>query len=361
MTTYEIEAEVVRAREGDETAFRRLVDGTANTVCSIALSIVRNVEASEDVAQEVFLAAWRNLRNLRNPSSFLPWLRQVTRNQAHLWRRNHGQEISDELVMATASDPAPSADARLLASETERLLREVLDEIPDEAREVLVLYYREESSTRQVAGLLGLSEPAVRQRVSRARQLVRSEMLERFSTTVGRTSPGAVFGSMVAAALAASAPSVSAAVAMSSSATLGTTAATVAKATLTGGILGWIGVLMGMRALEPAFDEREARDLRRFRNTILVIVTAGCAAVAFSVRSVVLMLVVVQTLYITVACIYALWLPKILRPRLDALRAESPSVARQTRRRWMWSTIAPAAGAAIGGLFLMAVVVVIMR
>ena len=82
-----LESDVLLASNGDEAAFRRLVDESANTVCSIALAIVRNVQASEDVAQEVFLAAWSNLKKLRNPASFLPWLRQVTRNQAHLWRR----------------------------------------------------------------------------------------------------------------------------------------------------------------------------------------------------------------------------------------------------------------------------------
>lgn len=50
--------------KGDEAAFRRLVDRSANTVCSIALAIVRNVEASEDIAQEAFLAAWSSLRTL---------------------------------------------------------------------------------------------------------------------------------------------------------------------------------------------------------------------------------------------------------------------------------------------------------
>lgn len=53
-----LESDVLRAGNGDEAAFARLVERTANTVCSIALAIVRNVEASEDIAQEAFLAAW---------------------------------------------------------------------------------------------------------------------------------------------------------------------------------------------------------------------------------------------------------------------------------------------------------------
>lgn len=119
--------------------------------------------------------------------------------------------------------------------------------------------------------------------------------------------------------------------------------------------------MMGLRAFHPPFDEREARGLRRFRNVVLLVTTIGCAAVAASIESILLMLVAVQTLYISVACLYAFWLPKILAPRLEALRAHDPEVARQTRRRLIWSTVAPAAGAAIGGLFLMAMFLVVTR
>src|SRR4051794_26360974 len=81
--THALEPHVLAAAEGDREAFARLVDATGSLVCSIAVAILRDVEMSRDVAQDVFLAAWQNLRKLRNPASFLPWLRQMTRNQAH--------------------------------------------------------------------------------------------------------------------------------------------------------------------------------------------------------------------------------------------------------------------------------------
>ena len=70
------------AVRGDREAYGRIVAGCQTTVTSIALAIVRDVHASEDIAQEAFLSAWQNLRKLNNPASFLPWLRQITRNLA---------------------------------------------------------------------------------------------------------------------------------------------------------------------------------------------------------------------------------------------------------------------------------------
>lgn len=350
MHTNTLESDVLLASEGDEAAFRRLVDGSANTVCSIALAIVRNVHASEDVAQEVFLAAWANLKKLRNPASFLPWLRQVTRNQAHLWQRSHGRELADEATLASALDARPTAADHLLADEERRELNEALDRLPDDAREVLILYYREESSSRQVALLLGISEEAVRQRLSRARGLLREEMLNRFAATVTRTAPGAAFGNMVAGALAMSAPAISAAAA-------GATAATIAKATLLGGAVGWFGVLLGMRYLQPVFDEEEGRALKRFRNTVLAVVTLGCVAVALSLSSAMRLLITVQSMYFVLALLYVVWLPRILERRMAWEKSVNPEQAKKTRRQWIWATIGRAVGAAIAGAMLMALAV----
>jgi RNA polymerase sigma factor (sigma-70 family) len=358
MDTATLESDVMLAGRGDEAAFHRLVERSANTVCSIALAIVRNVEASEDIAQEAFLAAWTNIRSLRNPASFMPWLRQVTRNQAHLWQREHRREIADDAVVAAAADARPSATDSLLAEEERRLLTEVLDQLPDEAREVLVLYYREGSSTRHVAQLLGISDDAVRQRLSRSRTLLREEMLQRFGRTLARTAPGAAFATAVAGALTVSAPTASAAIVASSASTLGTlSAATVVKASAVGGLFGWFGVLMGMRSLQPHFDEQEARALRRFRNVVLAVVTIGCVTVPFSMTSAMRLLVTVQTLYLVIGCLYAFWLPRILDRRMAWERSVNPEMAKKNRRQWMWATIGRAAGAAIGGAFLMALAV----
>jgi Sigma-70, region 4 len=252
-------------------------------------------------------------------------------------------------------DARPSATDDLLANEERRLLADVLDQLPDDAREVLILYYREDSSTRHVAQLLGISDDAVRQRLSRSRTLLREEMLERFGRTIARTAPGAAFASAVAGALTLAAPTASAAVIAATAGKI--TAATIVKASAIGGALGWFGVLMGMRSLEPSFDEQEARELRRFRNIVLAVVTLGAVAVALSTSSALQLLITVQTMYVIIGCLYAFRLPRILDRRMAWERSVNPEMAKKNRRQWMWATIGRAVGAAIGGAMIMALIV----
>ena len=85
MTTHEfaaIDRDFRAARDGDRAAFARLVTETLRLVASIALAASTDVHESEDIAQEVFLFAWLRLREMKGPASFLPWLREVTRNRA---------------------------------------------------------------------------------------------------------------------------------------------------------------------------------------------------------------------------------------------------------------------------------------
>jgi RNA polymerase sigma factor (sigma-70 family) len=357
MNSSAIESDVLLARDGDEAAFRRLVERSANTVCSIALAITRNVHASEDVAQEAFIATWTRLKELRNPASFMPWLRQVTRNQAHLWRRENSREVGDDAKIEAAIDARPSADISYIADEEQRVLNEVLDELPDEAREVLVLYYREQSSTRQVANLLEISEEAVRQRLSRSRALLREEMLERFGRSVTRTAPGAAFFAAVAGAMTFAAPSASAAVVVSTSAKAasGAAGAAILKSIALGGLFGWFGVFMGMQELLPFHDEQEARELRKFRDIVLAVITLGSIAIAFSVtQSWLMSLFAIQATYIAIGYLYLMRLPRILERRMQWEQSLNPDAAKQSRRQWMWATTGRALGAATGGAVLMA-------
>ena len=85
-----IQAQLPAAARGDAAAYGRIVAGCQGMVTAIALSIVRDVPASEDIAQDAFISAWQNLRKLGNPSSFLPWLRQITRNLARDHLRSQG-------------------------------------------------------------------------------------------------------------------------------------------------------------------------------------------------------------------------------------------------------------------------------
>lgn len=170
-----LEPDVAAAAKGDSNAFARLVDETKNTVTSIGFAILRDADLTQDVAQEVYLAAWRNLGKLRDATSFVPWLRQTTRNRAHHALRGRVRRArritADQTgsLLAAAADPRPDAMDAIVAAEERAAVARAVDGLPVGAREVVILFYREGESVRQVAELLDLSEAAVKQRLSRAR------------------------------------------------------------------------------------------------------------------------------------------------------------------------------------------------
>ena len=200
-----LEADFIAARRGDQDAFARLVRATQRMVASIALSVTRDIQLSEDIAQETYLKAWHKLTAMNHPDSFLPWLRQVTRNQAidHVRRRRH-QELSlgeSDARMMHAVDHGPGPEASLLGVEQSAILACALDGIPDESREVLLLFYREGQSSRQVADLLGLSDGAVRKRLQRARDVLHAGLLTQVGEVARTSAPGSAFTAVVAASL----------------------------------------------------------------------------------------------------------------------------------------------------------------
>lgn len=210
-----LEQELPAATRGDQHAYGRIVVACQNTVTAIALAITRDVQASEDIAQEAFLKAWQNLSKLNNSTSFLPWLRQITRNLARDWLRSHRNRPltgeGAEIAIGMAADPSPSPSEHLLRAEEEIVAADIISALPEDSREVLLLYYREGQSSQQVANLLGLSDAAVRKRLSRARGTVREELMKRFSDFARSTAPGAAFALAVSSALMIAAPAASAA------------------------------------------------------------------------------------------------------------------------------------------------------
>jgi RNA polymerase sigma factor (sigma-70 family) len=210
-----LQRELPAAAGGDHRAYGRIVGACQNTVTAIALAITRDVGASEDIAQEAFLKAWQRLDRLKSATSFLPWLRQITRNLArdHL-RAHRNRPLSGEgaeIAIQMAADPAPTPSERLLRTEEEVVATDIISALPEESRETLLLYYREGQSSQHVAMLLGLSDAAVRKRLSRARGTVREEMLKRFGEFARATAPSAAFAVTMSSALMVAAPGASAA------------------------------------------------------------------------------------------------------------------------------------------------------
>ncbi len=275
--------DVLRAQSGDVLAFTRLVKASQNLVASIAFAHVRDRTHSEDVSQEVFLQAWRQLKSLKNPSSFLPWLRTLARHRSiSAIRAAPPAAINEtsllEEIEAIGFDP----EARLSAAQQSALLAAALDQLPCETRELLLLYYREGQNSRHIAELLGLTEDSVRQRLGRARGSLRARLLPTIATLALVTGPSAGFSSALALGLSTTATAT-----VGAGSAIGKTGFSVSSvllpafAWLSGLFAGFMGIYWGLRAESRQLSDFAKPALKRLGIAIVLWVTLAGMAILF--------------------------------------------------------------------------------
>lgn len=355
------------AQRGDRDAYGRIVLACQNMVTAIALAITRDVQASEDIAQDAFLKAWKHLGSLKNPDSLLPWLRQITRNLArdHL-RAAQYRPLSGEgaeIAISLTADTAPTPSELALQTEQEKVAAEIIASLPEDSREVLLLFYRESQSSQQVAHLLGMTDAAVRKRLSRARTFVRDELMKHFGEFARGTAPGAAFASVVLGAITLAAPPTAAAAVLTTGSAvagkgvlklLGASFGAIAIGLVAGIGSVWFGI---RKQLRDPLDAQERRALLAYGvfNTLWILAFMAGISVLANVPGWIphMALTLAYVGGISWAC--SRWLPKILARRRARDLALDPIVtAEQLRRQCIRGRIGMALGLvlAIGGLLV---------
>ena len=190
---------------GDREAFRQIVERHQTLVCSIAYCATGSLTLSEDLAQETFLAAWRQLPELRDPSKLRPWLCGIARFVVGKELRRQGREpVHDAEPLEsvnelTTMELLPSE--RVINTEEQAILWHCVARVPEIYREPLVLFYRENQSIERVAEALELTEDAVAQRLARGRKLLQEQALAYMEGALRSTKPSHAFTIGVLAAL----------------------------------------------------------------------------------------------------------------------------------------------------------------
>jgi RNA polymerase sigma factor (sigma-70 family) len=223
---------VTASLSGSREAFGQIVGRYQSLVCSLAYNATGSLTQSEDVAQETFLTAWRRLRELREPAKLRPWLCQIARHRAfdalRRQKRVEPLEAADDAASIELSPPEQT-----ISNEEEAILWRSVGQIPESYREPLILFYREGHSVRRVAEALDLTEDTVKQRLSRGRKLLHTEVMAFVEGTLERTTPREAFTQAVLSALPPS-----------TGASLGSA---VVKGALAKGIMGglaWFGLII---------------------------------------------------------------------------------------------------------------------
>lgn len=198
------------AMGGNTAAFEQIVKTYQSLVCAITFSGTGRVDVSEELAQETFLRAWKNLRQLKEPSGFRAWLCAIARNIVSNYYRGKKTLPLDPADLDGLSDSSVDPANNLIAREELVMLERALMLIPADYREPLVLFYRQGKSTKEAAAALGLKESTVRMRLHRARQMLREEMAARLERTLEQTAPGRTFTKTVMLAVGGAAVGISA-------------------------------------------------------------------------------------------------------------------------------------------------------
>jgi RNA polymerase sigma-70 factor (ECF subfamily) len=176
---------VKAAKSGDAAAFEELVNRYERKIFRLTMNITRNREDAEDAMQDAFMKAYSHLNTFQEDSRFYTWLVRIAANEAlmRLRKRRPNQvsldepvEGEDDLMPREIRDWGPSPEQRFAQSEMRGILDQVIDQLDADFRTVFVLRDIEELSTEETAAVLGLSVPAVKSRLLRARLKLRQKL-----------------------------------------------------------------------------------------------------------------------------------------------------------------------------------------
>lgn len=180
---------VAAAKAGDISAFETLVGRYERKIFRLAQNITQNREDAEDAMQESFLKAFEHLGEFQGNSRFYTWLVRIAVNQSLMKLRRRrpnvvslDQELDtgEDMVPREVEDWGPSPEERYGQTELAGILGKVIGELDPPFRVVFQLRDIEELSTEETAEALGLSVPAVKSRLLRARLKLREKLNQYF-------------------------------------------------------------------------------------------------------------------------------------------------------------------------------------
>ncbi len=181
---------VERAKNGDDDAFSEIVlhyeKFVYNTACKALSAGGRSTDGADDIAQQAFIKAWRNLGSFRGDCTFSTWIYRITVNTARDVLRYESRRGTVSLVKDTEDEddgsewdvPVTSGDTvpedALGRKETILAVRRAIEELPEDQRQVIVLRDLHELSYQEIGEMLGLEPGTVRSRINRGRQKLKN-------------------------------------------------------------------------------------------------------------------------------------------------------------------------------------------
>jgi RNA polymerase sigma-70 factor (ECF subfamily) len=172
---------MLRVRAGDTAPFEILLRRHRLPLVSYFHRMVRDQGLAEDLAQEVFLRVYKSRERYQPEARFTTWLYRIATNLALNAIRDRRDEVSDAAseegdgspMLERFVDPQPSVEQRLMQGDRERLIRQAVEALPENQRAAVILHKYQEVDYRQIAGILSVSESAVKSLLFRAYEALR--------------------------------------------------------------------------------------------------------------------------------------------------------------------------------------------
>ena len=181
---------VAKAQAGDAQAFTDLVNRYERKIYRIAKHITQNDEDAEDVLQETFLKAYEHLSGFQGNSKFYTWIVRIAVNESLMkLRKRKGDrtvpldepmDTGEEMVTREIAVWEDNPEQRYSREEIQDILERAVESLKPDFRTVFTLRDIEELSTEETAEALGISVPAVKSRLLRARLALREKLTRQF-------------------------------------------------------------------------------------------------------------------------------------------------------------------------------------
>jgi len=179
---------ISKVLSGDFQAYAGLVNRYQNYVFTLCIRMVKSREDAEEVAQDVFIKAYKYLADFRGASKFSTWLYTIVNNTCITFLRKkklsiHSLDNEKVFEIAESRDSGLSANMIEQKSRIEMVTNAVSMLGPDDA-EIITLFYKGEQSLEEIAGILGLETNTVKVRLHRARTRLKQKMETYFAEEV---------------------------------------------------------------------------------------------------------------------------------------------------------------------------------
>jgi RNA polymerase sigma-70 factor (ECF subfamily) len=179
---------ISKVLSGDQQAYAELVNRYQNYVFTLSLRFTKNREDAEEVAQDIFIKAYRALADFKGTSKFSTWLYTIVNNTCITFLRKkrlqtHSLDIEGTFEVADSQDSGLRAN---LVEQKSRvaMVNEAIKMLNTDDAEVITLFYKSEQSLEEIAQILGLETNTAKVRLHRARTRLKEKMEKHFSEEV---------------------------------------------------------------------------------------------------------------------------------------------------------------------------------